>query len=128
MKHLILTLALAGATVAATDAPTASLDLVHFELKKSAPEKDAHLMASPSEIRLWFTQEPQDGSTSIRLITAGGDEAPTGDVVQSDEDPTVFSVAVQGALAGGMYTVSWRALGQDGHVVRDTFQFMVMAE
>lgn len=126
MKRIVLTAALAFVAAAATFTPAESLGLFHFELKQSAPEKDAHVMGSPSEIRLWFTQEPQEGSTSIRLVTSGGDEAPTGDVVQDPSDPTVFSVPVTGTLANGTYTVAWRALGQDGHVVRDTFSFMVM--
>ncbi len=126
MKRLLLTAALAIATAASTYSPAEPLALWHFDLKQSAPTKDAHLMASPSEVRLWFTQAPQDGSTSIRLVTSDGNEAPTGDVVQDPDDPTVFSVPVEGTLAAGTYTVAWRALGQDGHVVRDTFGFMVM--
>lgn len=125
MKRIALTAVLALVAAAATT-PAPGLDLFHFELSKSAPEKDAHVMGSPSEIRLWFTQEPQEGSTSIRLVTTAGDEAATGDVVQDADDPNVFSVPVTGTLANGTYTVAWRALGQDGHVVRDTFSFMVM--
>ncbi|NNF11802.1 MAG: copper resistance protein CopC, partial [Gemmatimonadetes bacterium] len=30
-------------------------------------------------------------------------------------------------LPPGTYTVSWRGMGQDGHVVRDSFQFSVAA-
>ena len=126
MKRLFATVLLALAAAAATSAPGDSLALLHFELKQSAPEKDAHLMAPPSEVRPWFTQEPQEGSTSIRLVASDGNEAPTGDVVQDADDPTVFSVSVEGTLAAGTYTVAWRALGQDGHVVRDTFDFMLM--
>ncbi len=126
MKRLVLTAMLALAATAAIPAPPASLALEHFDLKQSAPEKDAHVMGSPSEVRLWFTQEPQEGSTSIRLVTSDGTEASTGDVVQDADDATVFSVPVQGKLADGTYTVAWRALGQDGHVVRDSFSFMVM--
>lgn len=126
MKRIVLTAAVALTAAAATSSPAPDLDLVHFQLTKSAPAKDAHVMGSPSEIRLWFSQEPQEGSTSIRLVAPGGSEAPTGDVVQDADDPTVFSVPVTGTLANGTYTVSWRALGQDGHVVRDSFSFMVM--
>lgn len=127
MKRIAFTAVLALVAAAATFPSTETVDLVHFDLKQSAPAKDAHVMGSPSEIRLWFTQAPQEGTTSIRLVTSAGDEAATGDVVQDPSDPTVFSVPVTGTLANGTYTVSWRALGQDGHVVRDTFSFMVMA-
>ena len=47
--------------------------------------------------------------------------------VQDAEDPLTFSIVLHGTLAPATYTVSWRGMGQDGHVVRDTFEFVVAA-
>lgn len=115
-------LALATLT-AATPEPTAR----HFALSKSSPEAGATVSA-PSEIRLWFTQEPQDGTTSIRLVEADDAGVHVMDAEQDAEDPTVFYAMVHGSLPAGTYTVSWRGMGQDGHVVRDTFEFTVSAQ
>lgn len=126
MKKLLsgtaLGLVLAG-TLAAT---TVDVDARHFALSKSSPEADATVEA-PSEVRLWFTQEPQDGSTSIRIVEAEDAGVHVGDVVQDSEDPTSFFVELHGELQAGTYTVSWRGMGQDGHVVRDSFHFSVAA-
>jgi methionine-rich copper-binding protein CopC len=106
---------------AAGDAGT---DAIHFALSKSTPEADA-TVASPGEIRLWFTEIPENETTSIRLIGDGAESVHVAEVVQDAEDGRVFSVALHGALPAGTYTVSWRAMGSDGHVVRDTFDFTV---
>ena len=101
-------------------------EALHFALSKSMPEKDASV-APPGELRLWFTQEPQDNSLSIRLM-AGGELVETGPAAQDPDDGRVFSVAIENALAAGDYTIAWRGLGQDGHVVRGEIPFTVVLE
>jgi methionine-rich copper-binding protein CopC len=118
----LIFLALGASSTAQAD----DVSVFHFALSKSMPEADA-VVASPSEVKLWFTQAPQEGTTSIRVL--GGDAEPihTADVVQDAEDGSIFSVALHGTLAPGQYTVAWRALGEDGHVVRGDFSFSVTA-
>ena len=98
----------------------------HFQLSKSSPAADA-AVPSPTEVRLWFSQEPQNGTTSIRVLDAAEKPLHTGDVVRDAQDGKVHSVALHGRLAPGRYTVAWRAMGQDGHVVRGDFSFTVTA-
>lgn len=125
MKKLSLALfgvALLVATTAATfeTAP-------HFGLKTSAPEAGASVTA-PDEVRLWFTQEPQEGTVQIRIMNAAEEAIEVGDVMVDPDDGTSFAVAVDGAMPAGAYTVAWRGMGQDGHVIRDTFEFSVTAQ
>lgn len=126
MKNVLRATALGIALVATLSAATTPPPSLHFALSKSSPEADATVPA-PSEIRLWFTQEPQEGTTSIRLVEAEEAGVHVMDVVQDPDDATSFYVELHGALAAGTYTVSWRGMGQDGHVVRDSFQFSVAA-
>ena len=49
------------------------------------------------------------------------------DAVQDEEDGRVFSVVLHGTLPPATYTVSWRGMSEDGHVVRETFDFTVAA-
>ena len=100
---------------------------IHFELDKSSPAADA-TVTSPSSIDLWFTQVPQEESTSVRLVDAAGELVPTAGVVQDPEDGKHQSVAVNHTLPAGTYTVAWRSMASDGHVVRDDFAFQVAAE
>ncbi len=96
----------------------------HFGLSKSMPAADTSV-DSPEQIQLWFTQAPEEGSVTIRLIDAGGDLVETGDVERDAEDGKLMSVSVDGALSAGAYTVAWRGIGDDGHVVSSDFTFSV---
>ncbi|MDX1492858.1 MAG: copper resistance protein CopC [Longimicrobiales bacterium] len=126
MKNALRATALGIALVGALSAATRTSPSLHFALSKSSPEADATVEA-PSEIRLWFTQEPQEGTTSIRLVEAEDAGVHVMEAVQDTDDPTSFYVELHGTLPAGTYTVSWRGMGQDGHVVRDSFKFSVAA-
>ena len=100
---------------------------MHLALKNSLPAADAST-APPAEIRLWFTEQPQDGATSIRLM--GADEHPRtlGDVAAVEGEAAAYAAPVQDALAPGRYTVAWRSMAADGHVVRGEFAFTVTVQ
>lgn len=99
-------------------------DGLHFALASSSPAAGA-TVEPPSELRLTFTEEPEDGTVSIRVLEAEDAGVHVHDPRQHEDDPTSFSVGFHGAFPAGTYTVSWRGMGADGHVVRDTFQFTV---
>jgi methionine-rich copper-binding protein CopC len=101
--------------------------MTHFALESSSPAAGA-AVPSPAELRLTFTQEPEDGTVSIRVLEAGDAGVHALDVTQDEEDPRSFVVGFHGTFPAGTYTVSWRGMGEDGHVVRDTFQFTVQAD
>lgn len=126
---LLTALALVAPGIRSAGNPAAALEAsptVHLQLDRSAPEADA-TVASPAEIRLWFSQVPQAGATSARLLRGG---APVDALVELEPDPedgSVFAGPVEGSLAPGRYTVAWRAMAADGHVVRGDFDFTVQA-
>lgn len=113
----ILTLAAAGSTLAARSP-------FHFALTKSVPTDKATVHHVP-EIKLWFTEPPTEGTVSMRLIDAAGEAVSTAAPTQDPEDGTAFSIALADGLVAGNYTVSWRGMGDDGHVVRGEFAFTV---
>lgn len=105
----------------------ASAANLHLALEKSLPAEDAVLAEAPEEIRLFFSQEPQTAGTSLRLMAADSTRVATGDLKASADDPSVFAAPVTGAMPDGLYTVVWRAMAMDGHVVRGEFSFTVAA-
>ena len=117
----------AGLLSAAALTATADAAAFHFALSRSVPAADASV-PSPEEVRLWFTQVAQPGSVAIRLIAPGGDAVRTGDPLPDEDDGRVYHVDLAGKLPAGAYTVSWRGIGDDGHVVRGDFRFSVTAE
>ena len=119
---LALGLLLAAGAVGLTAA-----DAFHFALSKSAPAADASVTA-PAEVRLWFTQVPQANSVSIRVVSAGGMAVATEEPSADPEDALAYFVKPAAPLSAGPYTVSWRGIGDDGHVVRGEFGFAVTAQ
>ena len=125
MKKLLPTaLGVALLLIATAAAPARTIP--HFALRTSSPEAGA-TVPSPGEIRLWFTEEPEEGSVQIRLVGAEEAGVHVMDVMQDGQDPTSFYIEMHGTLPAATYTVSWRGMGDDGHVVRDTFEFTVAA-
>jgi copper resistance protein C len=123
VKRMLLAIAVLTGLGSTRAAATA----FHFELKKSEPAADA-TVASPARVRLFFSEAPEAGSVSIRLISPSGDPVETGDAVADEHDASVFSASVGRTLPAGAYTVSWRGMGDDGHAVRGDFKFAVSAE
>jgi copper transport protein len=103
----------------------ASETTVHLALEKSSPAEDTVLDRAPTEIRLFFSQAPQAAGTSLRLMAADSTRVSTGDAEPSAEEPAVFAAPVTGDMPDGSYTVVWRAMAKDGHVVRGEFGFAV---
>lgn len=110
--------ALMVASTAAMAAPP------HFDLAKSSPadEATAHMV---HQITLWFTEVPSEGSVSVRLVEGAGEPIEGLTAVADEDDGKVFNMAIPDGLAAGAYTVSWRGMGADGHVVRGEFGFTV---
>ena len=106
-------------------AAPAAYGALHFHLVKSVPEKEAMLEKAPPEIKLWFSEEPQEATTSLRLIGPDDELVELAELAQSEDDAKVFSVRVSGRIPDGVSKVVWRAMGRDGHVVRGDYTFSV---
>ena len=96
----------------------------HFGLSRSQPEADAIVPSGP-EVRLWFTEAAQENSVGVRLLTADSTVVTTAAPARDRNDGKIYSIAVPAPLPGGRYTVAWRGIGTDGHVVTGSFAFTV---
>ena len=116
---------LAGCTLLLVLLLTGALDhlALHFSLRGSEPAAEA-TVAPPEELRLWFTQAPQDNSISVRLMARDA-VVETGPAIPDSEDDKVYSVGVGQTLEEGGYRIAWRAMAADGHVVRGEIPFTV---
>lgn len=97
----------------------------HFGLEKSSPEADA-MVHEIEAVTLWFTEEPAEGSVTVRLLDAAGEPVEGLTAKVDEDDATSYLMATPDGLSQGQYTVSWRGMGADGHVVRGDFGFTVM--
>jgi methionine-rich copper-binding protein CopC len=97
----------------------------HLHLVKSAPAANASVAAAPDSIRLWFSQPPELKLTTVKVTGPGSATIALAPLTKGDSALVV--AAVKGRMAVGAYTVVWRTMSKDGHVVRGTFAFKVGA-
>lgn len=118
---LAVAVTLAAVAIPAPAAP----HLRHFELRRSMPAADTALDASPERIQLWFSQEPQTEGARIRLVDGTGELVELGPTAVVPDTATSLRAAVPTVLAPGPYTVHWRAMARDGHVVTGEIPFSI---
>ena len=118
MRHAItilaaLLIALAGAQ-----------DLfAHAKLLSSKPAAGESLTAGPDLIELQFSTRVQQKMSSIALIGPAGRPIALPPIVFSEDEKTLRASLPE--LVSGSYTVSWRALSADDHLISGEFTFQV---
>ena len=97
----------------------------HFALVKSAPTKDQKFeaTAAPTRLQLWFSEAPAAPSSQMALKRDAVDVA-LGKIVVVDKDKTIYADPVK-PLEPGSYTLTWRAAGDDGHVMTGELKFSI---
>jgi len=94
----------------------------HSPLTSVTPADGAQLLTAPQTIEMRF----RDSSRLIRFALAGnggGTKVALGDehLMVEAADHTVSLPP----LASGRYIASWRAMGEDGHVIKGRFSFTI---
>jgi copper resistance protein C len=96
----------------------------HAQLEKAVPAVGG-VTASPSEIRLTFSEGVEPKFSGVTLTAPDGSEAPLGQPRAEGGDARVLLVPVAKALAPGVYAVRWHAVSVDTHRTQGTFKFTV---
>lgn len=96
----------------------------HTGLKSSSPADGETVTESMQEIHLEFETAIENGST-LSLIDESGTEISIENVELSENKMTATTTD---PLKGGQYTVNWRIVGEDGHVIEGTYLFIVQIE
>jgi len=93
----------------------------HATLISSEPAANSRLTASPSRIRLVFSEPVEGHLARVTLVPASGQPLR----LRADADPRDVNavIAVIDSIAPGGYRVSWRVVSADGHPVDGTFTF-----
>ena len=97
----------------------------HLHLLKSTPAANATVTAAPDSIQLWFSQKPELGVTTVKVVGPGNATVSLAPLASRDSSEVV--AAVKGGMKAGAYTVTWRTMAKDGHVARGSFAFSVGA-
>lgn len=96
----------------------------HAILVKSQPAQDETVAESPKQIDLWFNDAVRSEYKAVAVIDAAGKRVDNHDVDQSLTDGSHIYATV-GSLPAGKYTVRYRVVSQDTHIVTGKFEFNV---
>jgi methionine-rich copper-binding protein CopC len=107
----ILLLALSASTVAA-----------HVVLMSSTPAAGANLQTAPTQVMIMFDHELNPDLSHFTVADASSAAVGTGAVDLTVADRNVMTGAVT-ITQPGIYTVSYRVAGVDGHQVTGSFSF-----
>jgi len=96
----------------------------HAFLDHALPAVGSTVHASPTAVRLWFTEQLEPVFCSVRVQDQAGAKVDAGDSHVEASDPTILAASLP-ALVPGTYRVVWRVVSVDTHVTEGDFTFVV---
>lgn len=97
----------------------------HLKLVKSSPSADTTMAVSPDAIRLWLSEPAEAAASKISLATSTGTAIPLEKITRDTAKNAPLVAKLTAPIKSGQYTVTWKAMSKDGHVVNGTFGFRV---
>jgi methionine-rich copper-binding protein CopC len=97
----------------------------HPKLMSASPAADVSSKASPTEIKLNFSEGVIAKFSGVEIKNESGKTIPTGGPVTDPKDQKQLAVPLPAPLAAGRYTVNWHAVSEDTHRVKGEFSFRV---
>jgi copper resistance protein C len=98
--------------------------LAHSMLIKAEPPRRAVLAKTPTQVKLWFNEELEGEYASLIVLDA--EKRPVTEIKPqlAPDDPKSIVLPLP-ELMPGKYSVKFRVLSVDGHVVESSFDFTV---
>lgn len=96
----------------------------HAMLVKAEPAKRASLTTAPSQVRLWFNEEIEPAFATLSVLDVNKKALTEDKAIVDSEDPKSIILKLP-EMQPGRYTVKFRVLSVDGHVVDSEYEFIV---
>ena len=121
--HALKRIVVGTVMVMAVCMPTTAA-LAHAALVKAEPPRRAVLAKAPAHVQLWFNEEIENAYASLVVLDAGKNPvtAVKPQLASNDLKSIVLPLP---ELAPGKYSVKFRVLSLDGHVIQSSFDFTV---
>src|SRR5215470_3641288 len=97
----------------------------HAFLERADPAVGSTVQASPSEVRIRFTENIESAVSSIQVFDASGKEVDKRDLHLDRSDHAMLHVSLP-QLGAGIYKVVWRVVSVDTHVTNGNFTFRIL--
>jgi LPXTG-motif cell wall-anchored protein len=92
----------------------------HSDLEASIPKANSRVETSPTSVSLTFNEAIRTKGNGVVVTNAAGDRFDTGAIVI---DGSNAKQSIKKLTAPGRYTVRYRIVSADGHVVRSKYSF-----
>jgi methionine-rich copper-binding protein CopC len=99
----------------------------HAYLVKSSPARRAVLSSAPVRVVLWFNERLEAQFSQASVWNTARQQVDGGDVQIDPNDGKKLSLGIP-SLPAGTYTVKYRVLSVDGHIVESEFPFTVRSQ
>ncbi len=98
--------------------------MAHAALVKSDPPRRATLSTPPKQIQLWFNEKIEGAYASVVLLDSNKKSLTENnpEVVADDPKSVVLNIPEIGT---GKYTIQYRVMSVDGHVIESSFDFNI---
>jgi len=98
--------------------------MAHAALVKSDPPRRATLSLPPKHIQLWFNEKIEGSYASIAVKDSNQNLVTSNNPEIVEDDPKSILLGLP-QIEPGRYTVHYRVMSVDGHVIESTFDFNV---
>ncbi|MBX3616453.1 copper resistance CopC family protein [Nitrosomonas sp.] len=98
--------------------------MAHAALVKSDPPRRATLTLPPKHIQLWFNEKIEGAYASVTIKDSQHNVVTTNSPESIVDDPKSIVLNLP-QLEPGRYTVHYRVMSVDGHVIESNFDFNV---
>ncbi|MGD9545462.1 MAG: copper resistance protein CopC [Methylocystis sp.] len=115
---------LTGPSVPPREAQRPTLMLAHAIVVRTSPAQGGVGAEDIGKVEVWYDAGIRDAFTALAVVSAAGERVDKRDAAIDSADPSHVSVSVN-RLTPGKYTVRYRALSADGHLVSGAWEFEV---
>lgn len=102
----------------------AKVAMAHAALVKSDPPRRATLSIPPKQVRLWFNEKIEGSYASVTVFDSNKNSITENNPESVADDPKSAVLSLP-QLDSGRYTVKYRVMSVDGHVIESSFDFSV---
>ena len=96
----------------------------HAIIVRTSPAQSGVAQADIGKVEVWYDAGIRDAFVALAVVSASGERIDKRDAAIDASDPSHVSVGVN-PLTPGKYTVRYRALSADGHIVSGAWEFEV---
>jgi methionine-rich copper-binding protein CopC len=106
------------------EASNPAIILAHAIIVRTSPAQGGVGAEDIGKVEVWYDAGIRDAFAALAVVSASGERVDKRDAAIDSADPSHVSVSVN-RLTPGKYTVRYRALSADGHLVSGAWEFEV---